>query len=241
MKHSHKTLGSNLNQVLHKLSDIIECFDKETKNIRIEIDNIDRGLEKHDSYKLKPLKNALHIQEISINSIKEMIDYTANTVLPELSKYRCCEFCNEYCPEEYTTILPDEYDKKVICDGCFDNKFFICDKCKRTLPIENIEDSEPPHAVCRDCCKPIGFPEIVYIAPDFPNLDDMAFKSMGAADNYLCDICSNMSTDIRDFIEIKFYKEDEYGNMVYKSDSGGCYAIEELNYKGYGYMRELDE
>ncbi len=238
MKQRDCTINDEIFPLLDELYSELEMYNKKIATFCKRIDNITKKLE-DDSNKLNLLKNSLRLQKMNGKAALEMINYTGNIICPELKKYKYCEWCNQYYIEENMYRLSGDYNEKLICDGCFENNFFICNKCEKIFPISEIEEGDPPFAICKECCKPIGFPSTVCIAPDFPYCDGLVFSSKNALDKYLANQY-NMITDDRDVILIEFYKEDDHGNMIYKSDYGALYIVEELDHDGCGCMKEQE-
>ena len=125
-----------------------------------------------------------------------------------------------------------------------DDNFFDCHKCKRTLPNseQGEEDSELGYGwICKDCIKPMGFPQEVVIVPDFPGCEEVAGDTLDALCKYDYQATGSIEPELSDTITLKFVKKLSEDDALYESQKGAKYEIGELDYRGIGAMRELEE
>lgn len=166
--------------------------------------------------------------------------FEAMSVCLEEYPYQLCDFCKKYCDPNIMNDVPEQYKGKHICDFCFEDNFFKCRKCGKIFPMSDCgEEANDYGYYCATCVKPLGFPETVIIAPDFPYCENEAFSDLNSLNEYVS-LCGNIVAEIGDIIELRFEEKISKYGAKYKSQKGVAYEIGELNYKGRGSMREIE-
>lgn len=103
-----------------------------------------------------------------------------------------CHICHEYF--QLHTLTEVEHDV-FVCDTCFEDNYFVCDRCGNILPIE--EQSDDDETFCESCmaehvgaCEDCG--EIIFDDEDYFS-DDNHILCDSCADNYTmpCSWCGN--------------------------------------------------
>lgn len=125
-----------------------------------------------------------------------------------------------------------------------DDNFFDCHKCKRVLPNSEHgeEDTQLGYGwICKNCLKPIGFPQDVVIAPDFPGCEEVAGATLDALRKYAYQAIGSREPEYSDMITLKFVKKLSEYDALYESQKGAKYGIGELDYRGIGSMGEIEE
>ena len=196
---------------------------------------------------LDPLVETLkiEIEEYSniIKSHQKIISKLFEEMSISLDNYpvKRCDYCKNYFDSHMIKDSPERVNRKKICDSCFDENFFVCCKCGKTFLMSKCaEEDEEYGYYCSDCAKPLGFPETVIIAPDFPYCENVAFSNFNSMNEYVIQ-CGNLYAEISDTIELRFKEKISKNTAKYKSSKGVAYEVGELNHKGHGSMREIED
>lgn len=153
-----------------------------------------------------------------------------------------CASCRNLFARNFLRPVEDKGILKFVCNDCFEDEYFDCHKCKRILPNseQGEEDSELGYGwICKDCIKPMGFPQEVVIAPDFPGYEEVAGVTLDALCKYTYQASGSMEPEFSDTITLKFVKKLSEYDALYESPKGAKYEIGELDYRGIGSIREL--
>lgn len=180
-------------------------------------------------------------------------EYSAHTVFMDkfwkqltmaFDSAKTCDSCGRLISIDQLHHLPPPQDNIFICEECFENDFFECHKCKRVLSESEIreEDSDTGYGYfCKDCIKPMGFPQEVLVAPDFEGCEEIAGADLEALSDYSLRVTGWMEPEMRDAIKLKFVRQLSDYYALYESEKGVKYEIGRLDWKGLGSMRELEE
>lgn len=190
------------------------------------------------------LQAELKNQQKSIAATQRMMEIYADHLHIALQNCGNCTSCHNLFAKNLLRPVEDKGVLKFICNDCFEDEYFDCHKCKRVLPNseQGEEDSELRYGwICKDCIKPMRFPQEVVIAPDFPGCAEIAGATLAALCKYAHQATGSMEPEYSDTITLKFVKKLSEYDALYESQKGAKYEIGELDYRGVGSMRELKE
>lgn len=242
LQHITENYAQELTDIKNRLSALWEKVDHQESSHFQEAD-------KSQIFSVKKLDVIADILTAEINEYCSDIEsrnkiilklFEAMSVCLDEYPYQLCDFCKKYCDPHIINDAPIQYKGKHICDSCFDDNFFICRNCGKTFPISEYgEEANDYGYYCANCVKPLGFPETLIIAPDFPYCENEAFSDLNSLNEYLT-LCGNRAAESGDTIKLIFEEKTSKYSAKYKSQKGVAYEIGELNYKGRGSMREIE-
>lgn len=189
------------------------------------------------------LQAELKNQRQALAANKHLMSIFSNQLHIALDNCQNCDFCHDLFANNLIRTVDDKGTVKSVCERCFENEYFDCHKCKRTLPVseQGEEDNQLGYGwICKDCIKPMGFPPIVVIAPDFPGCEEVAGATLDALCKYAYQSTGIMEPEDSDTITLRFVKKLSEYDALYESPIGAQYEVNELDYRGIGSTRKLE-
>lgn len=190
------------------------------------------------------LQEELKHQHQSFSASQRMMDIYADHLHIALQNCENCACCGKLFAKSHARTVPAEDGMKVVCDNCFGAEYFDCHKCKRILP--NSEQAEEDEQlgygwICKNCTKPMGFPNEVVIAPDFEGCEDVAAADLAALCKYARRSTVWMEPDSSDTIKLKLVERLSEHDAIYENKNGLKYEIGKLDWRGIGSMQAAED